>query len=94
MNNAEQGARRQVADFCEQARWTPPQHASIGLTDAHDALLATRSDLSALLDKVLDKVPADGEMCASLRRIFALVHLAAEAVERRIEWSSPMEINT
>lgn len=80
-----------VEDFKEWARWTSTEHASIGLIDAHDALLAIRSDLSA----ILDTVPADSEMCAGLRRIFAHAHLAAEAVERRIEWAHPdMETET
>ena len=80
-----------VANIFEQARWLPGEHASIGLTDAHDALLAVRSNLSALLDTV----PYDSEMAAGLRRTFARVHLAAEAVERRIEWAHPdMETET
>jgi len=82
--------RKAVDDFCEQARWTPAEHASIGLTDATDALLANRDELAALLARF----PVDCELSADLRRIHQRAAAAAAQAERRIEWTYLVETET
>ena len=85
MHSSRAKSMMNVADFCEMARWTPAEHAAIGLADAQDALLAIRAGLSAQIDTV----SPDSKLCADLRRIFRRVHLAAEAAGKRFEMAYP-----
>lgn len=72
-----------VEDIVEQARWTPVEHAQIGLTDATDALTANRDELAALLARF----PVDCDLSADLRRIHQRAAAAAALAEKRIEWT-------
>lgn len=74
-----------VDDFCEQARWTPDEHARLGLAATYAALHAARGEIAALIESA----PSDSRMLAPLRVLFHRLDHADDEAIRRIDWSFP-----